>query len=221
MSEEKAVNETLAREDHPDELTTAVYLEGKLPPDARESFEAHLARCDSCRAGITLLRSSGPAEEAAPREFITRAKQAASRGGSAQRWLTPPRAAGLAASLLMVAALIAYLSPSTPPRGAATYRSGGTGGFEDLVPSAGSTAPAAAIVFRWSRVRGADRYAIDVHNAYGENLAAFTVPSGASSAAWPSGVPAPRPGTLIWRIRALALDRVLAESRPIAFEARR
>jgi hypothetical protein len=120
---------------------------------------------------------------------------------------------------LLVAALAAYLSPSTPPRGAATYRGGGAGGFEDLVPSAGSTAPAGAIVFRWSRVRGADRYAIDVHSAYGENLARFTAPSDASSAHWPSGVPAPPPGTLIWRIRALALDRVLAESRPIAFEA--
>jgi anti-sigma factor RsiW len=220
MSEEKAVKETRVQEDHPDELTTAVYLEGRLPPDALRTFESHLARCDACRAGIALLRSAGSAGEAAPREFIARAKQAGDPGSPARRWLTPPRAAGLAASLLIVAALAAYLSPSTPPRGAATYRGGGAGGFEDLVPSAGSTAPAGAIVFRWSRVRGADRYVIDVHSAYGENLASFTVPAGTSSAHWPSGVPGPRPGTLIWRIRALALDRVLAESRPIAFEAR-
>ena len=38
--------------------------------------------------------------------------------------------------------------------------------------------------------------------------------------AWPADRPPPPAGTYLWSVRALALDRVLAESRPVAFEIR-
>src|SRR6059036_2955066 len=62
---------------HVDEGTLHAYLDGELPSADRETVEAHLAQCDTCRAALTearalverataLLGSARPAERPAP-----------------------------------------------------------------------------------------------------------------------------------------------------------
>jgi len=210
-----------AEGNHPDELLTAAYLQGTLASGEQEAFEAHLADCDSCRAGVALLRWPGAAGgEAVPAELIGRGKSLRPESAQPRRW-SLPIAAGLAASLLIVAGLAVWMLRAAPPgRPPDIYRGDAGSAFTWLEPSAGSQVPTTSLVFRWSLVPGADRYVVTVQGTHGENLAVFTVPGMDSFAGWPASQPPPPSGTLIWRIRALALDRVLAESRPIAFEVR-
>jgi hypothetical protein len=89
----------------------------------------------------------------------------------------------------------------------------------EIFPAPGSTVDAAKLQFRWEPVEGADRYVVQVSDATGVTIATFDVGDSELAVSWPVDRPVPR-GTLMWTVRAMALDRVLDESRPIAFECR-
>ena len=51
------------------ELVTS-YLEGRLPPDDVERFEAHLALCNGCRTYLEQMRATLAATRALPAEEL-------------------------------------------------------------------------------------------------------------------------------------------------------
>lgn len=200
---------------HPDELTTAAYLDGALLEPERDGFEEHLVHCEECRAGVVVLSVSGEDAATAPPEWVAQARSVSDRGA--------PRAAGLAGWALAAAAVIvltgalALLVPSvrsTLP----TFRSEPGTVLEPLNPTAGSRVAAGNLRFRWSAVSGADRYRVTLRTATGERLGTFVVPGGQLELPWEGT--APPSATLLWTVEALSLDRVIAESRPTPFELR-
>lgn len=210
---------------HPDEILTAAYLDGGLAPAARDSVEAHLASCDPCRAGVTLLRSGGgPATEDAdqvPSELLVKA-----RTGAAHPLGLSSRALAAAAILLLCAAGVAAwrLAPAGEPRESSVIlRDPAEGSVVPPAPvSPGSAAviPRVGIVFAWTSVPGADRYIITVLGVSGETIATLEAAAGQTSARWPSHLDPPPPGPLIWKVRAVSLDRTLAESHPVSLTVR-
>lgn len=202
--------------EHPDDILTAAYLDGTLDPRSRDRFEAHLAQCDLCRDGVTLLRSTGEDLPEVPAELMSRARGAAVRGGRLPRggWLV-----GLAASLLLVAAVgFGVLRLGSGGREAPSPVRGGAPALTRLSPSAGAAVPAARLIFRWSPVQGADRYELSLFDAGGRKVGQIVAGREASSAPWPAESSPPAPGSYVWKIRAVALDRMIAESEPIPFE---
>ena len=202
---------------HPDDILTAAYLDGTLDPPSRDRFEAHLAQCDRCRDGVTLLRSAEGEVPAVPAEMVRRARSASGRLTSIRRggWLL-----GMAASLALVAAITAGIlrlgsgvrESASPVRGAAAV-------FTGLSPSGGGAIPSADLLFRWSPVEGADRYELSLFDATGRKIGQVSAGGDATSAPWPPDAGPPAPGSYVWKIRAMALDRPIAESDPISFEA--
>ena len=202
---------------HPDEVLTASYLDGGLEGAERDRFEAHLAECRTCRAGVALLRSRlAGVNLQVPKEFLARGKKVTVR----RKLLQIPSLLGMAASLLLVAGALTWVArrstshPTTPP----PFRGGQSDRFSSLSPAAGISVPATAILFRWSAVEGADRYELGVFDSGGRKILEFTAGASARSVSWPSQRPLPPPGSYLWEIRALALDRALAESDLIPFE---
>ncbi len=201
---------------HPDDILTAAYLDGGLAPPDRDRFEAHLAQCERCRDGVTLLRSVEGEAPAVPAELVRRARAAAgARTGLGRRgWLL-----GMAASLALIAAITAgvlRLGPGrretgSPVRGDAAV-------FTGLSPAGGGAIPSSGLLFQWSAVDGADRYELSLFDATGRRIGQVSAGREATSAPWPLDAPPPAPGSYVWKIRAMALDRILAESDPISFE---
>ncbi|MBI3450248.1 MAG: zf-HC2 domain-containing protein [Acidobacteria bacterium] len=213
--------------EHPDELVTAAYLDGTLEAGARDGVEAHLAECGECRSGVVLLRgAASSAPQAVPAEWIRSAR--APRGAAGTSTEPPAESftsrlvSALAAGVVIAVAMGMWFTTTTVPSTSRItgYRGASGGAFEGMRPAAGSTERAASLAFHWPAVAGADRYVINVESAAGEALGTIEARAGATSAAWPAGTATPPAGTLIWRIRAMALDRVIAESRPTAFEIR-
>lgn len=213
---------------HPDEHTTAAYLEGRLPPAARDGVEAHLADCDTCRAGVALLRlGEEESDEAVPPAMLRQAREPAPAG-----WRS---ALPIAAGLLAVLGMAIWLGG----RGA-SRASGGSGAkapvergaeataLEAIFPARGEVVGAGSLTFRWRPVEGADRYVVTLLDDGGAGIAAIeTGPAGGLAENestivldWPADRPRPAPGTYLWTVRALALDRVLAETHPVPFEIR-
>jgi len=225
------VPETSPDMTHPEDQVAASYLDGSLPAAARDRYEAHLAACEECRAGIALLAAAAtleadPEAESVPPEFVARARQARQPLGA----LSSRGRGGLAAAAALVAAFVGLAAmmfvilprsePSKPPVGGEVYRGENDSPFGELRPLAGSVVPADALVFYWTPVPTADRYVVSVANASGATLAAIEAPGSASSVVWPSALEPPAGGRFTWRIKALALDRLVAESKPIPFEVR-
>ncbi|HZN04044.1 MAG TPA: zf-HC2 domain-containing protein [Candidatus Polarisedimenticolia bacterium] len=219
---------------HPDEQTTAAYLEGRLPQAARDGVEAHLAACDTCRSGVALLRlGEEESDETVPPAALRRARGLAA--GQTRRFVLP---AGLAAGLLAALGLTIWLGgrganrAAGGPEGAAeapVERDAGAPALEAISPARGDVVPAGSLAFRWKTVAGADRYVVTLLDAGGAGIAAIETgpPTGPlakneSTIAldWPADRPLPAAGTYLWTVRALALDRVLAETRPVPFEVR-
>jgi hypothetical protein len=200
--------------EHPDDVLTASYLDGSLDPQSRDRFEAHLSQCDLCRDGVTLLRSAGDAAPEVPAELLRRARGAPARRGGFPRggWLL-----GLAASLLVVVALAVLRFGSNAPEGPSPVR-GEAPAFTGLSPSNGAQVPATRLVFIWSPVDGADRYELSLFDAAGRKVGQVTARREATSAPWPEDASPPAPGSYVWKIRAMALDRMISESEPMAFE---
>lgn len=202
---------------HPDEILTAAYLDGTLDAQSRDRFEAHLAQCDSCRNGVTLLRSLEEAIPEVPSELVNRARGAGlRRGGFARgRWLL-----GLAASLILVAAIgVALLRIGSGGRAGSPVR-GDAPAFSGLSPLAGAAVSAGQVVFQWSPVDGADRYELSLFDASGRKVGQVVAGREARTAPWPEEASPAAPGPYVWKIRAMALDRPLAESDPISFEVK-
>ena len=201
--------------EHPDEMVTASYLEGSLAGPERDRFEAHLATCDLCRDGVTLLRSGEGDGPAVPAEALRRA-------GVSQRGGWSPRGRlllGVAASLLLISAVaVGVLRFGSAHRPAPSPIRGNPPVFSGLSPSGSTLVPPSHVIFRWSPVEGADRYELSVFDASGAKVAQATLESKDNSAPWPEDAPPPTAGSYLWKIRAMALDRVVAESEPVPFE---
>ena len=58
------------------------YLDGALPPEQRERFEAHLAECEGCTGYLEDMRSIATTLETVPSELVVRASTAPPAGGS-------------------------------------------------------------------------------------------------------------------------------------------
>lgn len=227
--------------EHLDPIRLASYLDGRLEGAAREEIEAHLAGCAECRAGAVLLRTMPVEEEAIPIEMLERARAVPPPGAVAAHDAAPhgaPHAApshavpepadaswiyrfvtGVAAAVVIAIALGAWyrLGPPPPGQAAAPYRGTEQTPFDRLEPGPGEKVSAADLRFRWGAIPGADRYVVKVLDARGEIAATLETRAGVTEAAWPAAAPK-TPGVYIWSVRALALDRTLAESRPIPFE---
>jgi len=216
---------------HPDEILTASYLDGTLPPRARDEVEAHLASCDFCRGGIALLVSArGLEAEPVPPEMIARATGPAPAtlpriGGSKTRAeARPPRrfrlGVGIAAGLLLAVALVivARLASSQAPpipveRGAASA-------LRAVSPAPGETIAGGDLAFRWTATAGADRYVVTLFEPGGGVAATFESRDAEKPVPFPPDRPRLAAGRYLWSVRAMSLDRALAETRPASFELR-
>jgi len=197
-------------ETHPDEISVASYLEGRLPEQARAAIEAHFADCDECRRALILLQGlEDQEEEPAPREWT-----APTRKRSWHSW------AAAAAAVILGALFVLPLTEQLPlgEGGAPVYRSLGSGGPGPLHPAAGDLVDRDDVFFSWTPVEGADGYRVRVWSAGTGFVLEFDVSGGQTEAGWPGDAdPAPA-GELVWRVRALSLDRTIAESPPVPFE---
>lgn len=201
---------------HPDEMTTAAYIDGALAERERERFETHLVSCDACRTGIALLTVGDDELAAAPREWVARARSVetvtAPASGRFRGWI-----AAAAAAAILLFGWVALRLPG-PPASLPTYRSEAETSLVPLHPVAGSRVAIGTLRFRWSPVAGADRYRVTLRSATGEPLGTFEVPGESPELVW-EGVTPPT-GTLLWTVEALSLDRVIGASRPTPFELR-
>ena len=207
--------------DHPDEQVTASYLDGMLPPAARDRFEAHLSRCGHCREGLTLLaplvagmNAAGVRGEPVPSEFIDDALAQTAPASGRFRLMA-------AAAVVFMVAISAgsWWVRQTPGSDPAIYREAGERSSLNPRPEPGAVVHAAGLSFTWDPVEGADRYVVTVMR---DELLLLTteVPAGMNSTRWPADRPLPSPGRLRWQVKALALDRVVAQSRSVPFEVR-
>jgi len=201
---------------HPDDTVTASYLDGTLEGQSLERFESHLAECDLCRDGIALLRSAEGGAQQVPPEFLRRARTSPPRRG----WMPRGRLLlGVAASFLLIAAITAgVLRLGSPERQAPSPVRGSSPTFTELSPSGDTLLPPSHVWFRWSPVEGADRYELSVFDTAGTQVAQALLGAEETSTPWPADAPPPAPGQYLWKIRAMALDRVVAESGPTPFE---
>lgn len=213
----------VVKEDHPDEILTASYLEGNLEGSARDTFESHLAACADCRDGVTLL-AGGAESQPAPREMIekarafeggTRASRPAMKNeGSMMRIGLP---AALAAGLLIALAAAWWpRGPEAPAPG--VERSAEPSSLRAIAPAAGAQLGSTDIIFTWSPVAGADRYVVSVSRVDGTVTETFEVRAPSASVVLGNDRPALSAGRYLWSVRALSLDRVLDETRPVPFE---
>jgi len=201
---------------HPDEIETAAYLDGTLRAEARDRVEAHLAVCGDCRAGVSLLVSDDPGvAEPPPREMLARAIAGTTRPERSFAWL--PGSAAAAAAILILAAIGLWIR-SSPPSARAPVVRGEPGVLMALAPVSGAVVESSRISFLWSPVDGADRYVVSVEDASGLPVKEFTSRRAGEPVAWPAAAPGLPPGRYLWTVRALAMDRAIAETRPIAFE---
>jgi len=203
-------------DDHPDEVVTACYLEGALPEETRERVEAHLAVCATCRAGVTMLaldrRPDAPPISETERAAFRRA--ARGRSGTKRNLLL-----AAAAVLLTAIGIEVYLS-SPGRRGAPPVERGvEVEAFRPLSPLAGEVVACRSLSFRFSAAPQADRYRVTVVDASGHTLGTVEARYAEDPVTLPDDAPIP-PGTLLWSVRALALDRVVAETKPVAFTCR-
>lgn len=202
----------LVSEEHPDDILTAAYLEGTLEGSARDTFESHLAACAQCRDGVTLL-AGVPESPSAPREMIEKAR---ARQGSMMRIGLP---AALAAGLLIaVAAGLWPRGPEAPAPG--VERGADPSSLSAVAPAAGARLTSTDIVFSWSPVAGADRYVVTLSRVEGTETETFEVRAPSATVVRGNDRPALSAGVYLWSVRALSLDRVLDETRPVPFEIR-
>ncbi|HZI92967.1 MAG TPA: hypothetical protein VFE84_01885, partial [Patescibacteria group bacterium] len=110
---------------------------------------------------------------------------------------------------------ILFTSRAEPP---AEFRGSPENVFGSVTPPGGAVVAPDDLAFSWQPVPAADRYDLEVSNATGETLLSLQLGADVTSARWPSDRPRPPRGALIWKLRARALDRVVAETRPIPFE---
>lgn len=198
------------RENHPDEMAVAAYLEGRLPETERDTFESHLAACDECRGALVLLRGLEELEaEPVPEELL--------RASRKPRWV--PWAAA-AAAVILGALLVLPLREGIPSgaEGLPVFRDAGTHGPGLLSPADGAVVGRDDLVFRWTAVEGADGYRVRVWSLENDFLLEFRTREGQTEAAWPANEPLAPAGELNWRVQALSLNRTLGESRPASFE---
>jgi hypothetical protein len=92
--------------------------------------------------------------------------------------------------------------------------------MQALSPGRNEVVEAARLDFRWQPTGGADRYVITVLDASGTEIAAIETNSPEGHVPWPADRPLPPAGTYLWSVRALALDRTVAETRPLPFQVR-
>src|SRR5688500_7871925 len=106
---------------HPDETTTASWLDGRLDAAAQEVFEAHLASCAPCRAGVRVLREAAAAEtspaETVPPGFL---EAAAGRARAPAPIATPGATrsrlwVGAAAAMVLIAGAAITARLLAPP----------------------------------------------------------------------------------------------------------
>ena len=210
---------------HPDEIVTASYLDGTLPDRERARFEGHLAACQSCRDGVVLLKTAGIGTNeddaygaVVPAEFLAQAR------GAAVASTAPVSTTGAAwklaaAAAILLAVSLAFWRPwRDEPQ--AKYRGETVESFGSVTPGTGAIVSAEELVFVWQAVPGADRYEVELLSSTGESVFTTAVGARQLSARWPRDRAWPDAGPLMWKVRARALDRVLAETRPIPFEVR-
>jgi hypothetical protein len=200
---------------HPDEVTTAAYLDGALVERERDRFESHLAGCDACREGVVSLRVGDDEAGSAPAVWVARAR-AVPPCTIYSTARIPAWAAAAAATILLAGALA--LRVPAPAAASRTFRSEPEPAIAPLYPSSGSRVAAGGLRFRWSPIPGADRYRVTLRTTTGETLGRVEVPASQTELAWP-GAALPS-GTLLWSVEALSLDRVIAASRPTPFTVR-
>lgn len=219
MTEPVQITGTAAPGDHPDPILTAAYLDGTLPPEALDALESHLAACDACRAGVVLLRLRDEGvDDVTPPEMLRRARALANgavapKHSGARRFALP---VSLAAGLLAAAGLAFWLRPGAELR-APVERQGAAPEIEAISPVHGEAVEAARLAFMWRPVDGADRHVVSLLDAGGIEVAVLETGSPGGYVSWPADRPLLPAGTYMWSVRALRLDRVLAETRPIPF----
>lgn len=207
---------------HPDEFETAAYLDGTLDPPAREGMESHLAACQECRRGIALLRKVAlRGGDEAPAEFLARARTPGTTARQSPRSSIMMWAAAAAGLILVASIGILVASRAVrAPEPAARYRSGTADPLAPVYPSAGEEIVARHLAFEWGRIEGADRYVVSVFSESGDLIAALEVGQEGPPLRWPASRPTPPPGQVLWKVRAMYLDRVLAESAAVPFVIR-
>ncbi|MGH9867120.1 MAG: zf-HC2 domain-containing protein [Candidatus Polarisedimenticolia bacterium] len=206
---------------HPDDVITAAYLEGTLSPAERSRVEAHLADCSPCRAGVILLAGSMEENPPVPREMRERAlavpaREPATASASGRWWSMLPAGVGVIGLLMLVAGLSLRTGVAPPPPPVPVERSA-PAALEALTPAAGEVLEVASIAFTWSEVPEADRYEVNVLDAQGRTIMVLESRRPWPPVTWPGERPLPPPGTYLWSVRALSLDRVVAETRPRFF----
>lgn len=208
-------------EAHPDEVVTASYLDGTLGGEALHRVEAHFARCEECRAGLALLaleRGAG-AEPVAPSDAIAFRNAALAPPPARTTRSAPAWILGAAAVVVAAIGLSLWFAQRAPANGPRIERDGDAAAIRALSPGAGDVVVAERMTFRFTPVPGADRYVVRITDGTGRSLADLEVRAADEPVGWPGDRPVPR-GTLLWSVQAMRLDRVLAETRPVAFESR-
>ena len=200
---------------HPDEILMAAYVDGNLGDRQRDSFESHLAGCDSCRGAVVALRAMpSTVPEPAPREFLEAALSDRLHSSSKL-----PRFAAAAALLIVIA--LGWVWVHRTPKGSEAgfqMRGGKAYRFYGLSPEAGTAVPVGRVRFQWQPVKGADRYRVILFAGDGAKMEELTATADQRTLGWPADRPPLLPGTYLWKMQAFALDRVIAESDPIPFE---
>jgi len=199
---------------HPDETTTASYVEGLLRGAARERFESHLVQCDECRAGVVLL--TGLLEQERGEAEVRAAPRPPRRVAV---WAAAAAAAGivvLGGWLLWRPAHIGHVGSGDAP----VYRDGGASDLQPLSPAPDAAVERADLRFRWSPVADAERYEVVVTGPEGTTIARLDVDGDRTEVAWPEDREPPRGRSMVWTVRALRLGRAIAESRPASFVVR-
>jgi len=204
------MNRLDVRESHPDEMTVAAYLDGRLPAGALDEFEAHLAACDECRRALVLMRGLEELEA----EPVPPALLGPRRRGRWAPW------AALAAAVILAGLLVLPLEVGTAPGadGLPVFRGATTRGPGLLWPADGAVVRRGELLFRWTPVEGAESYRVRVWSVKSDFLLEFGVREGQTEAGWPEDQPPAPTGELLWRVRALSSRGTLGESRPASFE---
>jgi hypothetical protein len=159
---------------------------------------------------LVLLRGlEGLEKEPVPRQWLETSRP--------RRWGSWTAAA---AAVILGVLLILPLQDGVGPgaEGPPVFRDAATRGPGLLSPPAGSLVDREDLLFRWTPVEGADRYRVRVWSVANDFLLEFATEGRETEAGWPADEPPAPEGELIWRVQALSLNRVLAESRPTPFQ---
>ena len=208
---------------HPSENVLAAYLDGGLTADERSETEAHLERCDACRAALADtvgVLDAHTAQAGAPNTTGISARQRSSITRRPRRnlavWLV---SAALAASI----AGIVVLRPSTvaSPDMESPARDTRPGASNEriqelpaIAPRSDQTSVASRPTFTWARKEGADHYSFRLLGEDGAAIWSGDVPD--TTLVLPDNITLERGRSYFWRVDAMSAG-IVASTRTRRF----